>query len=324
MSSNLSTYYSKPRFREGVEAIVDEQRASFAYYGTRFDVEFEQALNSDISSLVDALTNGCDVTSESISTVGRPHIDQLLSVLDRYGYITDDQPRLIGDILTGTELWSELADLSNKARRQLSFPYCEALASKEASRESLILYALQYYHVVLNGPRIIAAALSKSANPETQIILQDFLVEEMGHDKLLEEALVASGVSVETVRKSLPLPETFGLISYLQVLAEQEPLSFAGVVFLMEEENHEFHLNFVQACEQAGLGEAFWGPIKSHAHINDNGDHGNISAELLRHFPVVSQEEAVVVKKHLIGVLECLSQVDIALAHANSTCHSLG
>ena len=111
----------------------------------------------------------------------------------------------------------------------------------------------------------------------------------------------------------LPLPETFAVLSSLQVLADQEPLTFKALIFLLEAPNPEFHKAFVAACQQAGLNPSFWKPIIDHGMINDIGEHGSISARLLARIECVSVEERVVVLKHVVTMIENLVAFERAL-----------
>ena len=87
------------------------------------------------------------------------------------------------------------------------------------------------------------------------------------------------------------------------MLADHDPLSFAGTVFLMEEENPKFHELFKEACIAEQLPADFWEPIVEHSGINDSGEHGDISLELLSEYENVTCEEQIVIKKHLVTVL---------------------
>jgi len=320
MSGGLTTYYSNPAFRPGVNVCLNKTNASFSYYGTEFEIDFDAELGSDVELCVDALRFGADVNDPALLTDGRSHIHELLTVFDRYGFLTDANWTRPGVSLSGRAFWRELNAFARQVKARFPFAFSAQLAEGRIDAAKLVLYATQYYHVVRIGPRIIAGALAHAARPRTQRLLENFLIEETGHDRLLAEALRGAGLPQTMIDSSMPLPETFALTSYLQVLAEQEPLSFAGTIFLMEEENAEFHVNFVQACHRAGLGESFYGPIKRHAHINDDGDHGNISAELLEDVDLVSPEETTVVKKHLVGLIECLSEIDRAVSsHASQS-----
>ena len=151
-----------------------------------------------------------------------------------------------------------------------------------------------------------------ASDRQTRAILEKFLASEIGHDELILSALMSVGITSDELHASLPLPETFAIISALQVFADQEPLTFKALVFLMEETNPEFHEAFVSACEHEGLGRDFWKPITDHGEINEDGGHGSISSSLLAQVGLVSVEERVVVLKQAFTMIENL----VALEHA--------
>ena len=79
-------------------------------------------------------------------------------------------------------------------------------------------------------------------------------------------------------------------------------LSFKAALFLFETPDTPFNEAFRDRCTEVGLPEEFWRPILLHATINDEYDHGDISAALLSEVACVSPEECIVVLKHL-GIL---------------------
>jgi len=242
----------------------------------------------------------------------RPTAHDILQALDRYGFLTETAPPEPGRTISGAAFWTEVAAFVERAKVKARPILYEALRSGRASRAALIRYAREYYHVVRAGPGIIAGSLAHAGNRTTRAILEQFLASELGHDKLIASALASVGIGEAEIDRALPLPETFSIISALQVAADQEPLTFKALVFLMEEASPEFHQAFVSACEYEGLPAAFWGPITDHAGINDEGAHGSISERLLTQVETVTQEERCVVLKQAITMIENL----VALEHA--------
>jgi hypothetical protein len=180
----------------------------------------------------------------------------------------------------------------------------------------LLSYAIQYYHVVSHGPLIIAGALAQARSREARRRLDAFYLEERNHDLLLLDSLKSVGVDVLSHENAGLIPETFNLLSHLHVLADHDPLSFSGTIFLMEEENPEFHKLFIENCDRLHLAKGFWEPIVKHSDINVDGDHGNISCELLSLHENLTNEERIVVKKHLVTMIEMISALDCAISRA--------
>ncbi|HKC64201.1 MAG TPA: iron-containing redox enzyme family protein, partial [Pyrinomonadaceae bacterium] len=297
-----------------VEWLVGDARAVFTYDGTSFDVDCNEPAAIEIERLCRALAQGVDPT-ELPASFGEfaSHATELVDTFDHYGFLTEASPAQPHDVISGTVFWREVEAFARRAKTNFRPVFYDALRSGRVHKEHLIRYATEYYHVVRCGPQIIAGALPHATDAGTRSVLENFLTSELGHDRLLLRALESVDVSSDVMQKSLPLPETFAVISALQVAADQEPLTFKAIVFLLEEPSLEFHEALIHACKQAGLEPEFWTPIIRHAGINDEGGHGNISARLLSHVEVVSVEERLVVLKQLATLIELIVGFERAL-----------
>lgn len=312
--STFVSYYQQPAFRPGVEYLIGDTRVVLSYGDVvSFDIECNKAAAAEIARLCRALEEGLYLTNGLPQFAEfAPHAHDILEALDRYGLLTETAPAEPGRTISGTAFWAEVAAFTERAKVKARPILYEALRSGRASRTSLIRYAREYYHVVRAGPGIIAGSLAHAGDRTTREILEQFLASELGHDKLIASALDSVGIGEAEIDRVLPLPETFSIISALQVAADQEPLTFKAIVFLMEEASPEFHRAFVSACEYEGLPASFWGPITDHAGINDEGAHGSISERLLAQVEAVTQEERCVVLKQAMTIIENL----VALEHA--------
>ena len=307
-------YYRRAAFRPGVEYLIGETRIVFSYRDVvSFDIDCNTAASREIARLCRALEEGLDLRNGLPQfDEFAPYADDILQALDRYGFLTETAPSEAGRTISGAAFWTEVAAFVERAKVKARPILYEALRSGRTSRAQLIRYAKEYYHVVRAGPGIIAGSLAHAGDRISRAILEQFLASELGHDRLIAAALASVGIAEAEIDRSLPLPETFSIISALQVAADQEPLTFKALVFLMEEASPEFHQAFVSACEYEGLGSAFWKPITEHAGINDEGAHGSISQRLLARVEAVTQEERWVVLKQAMTMIENL----VALEHA--------
>jgi len=308
------SYYQQAAFRFGVEYLIGDTRIVFSYRDVvSFDIDCNRAASREIARLCRALEQGLDLR-DGLLQFGEfaPHAHDVLWALDRYGFLTETAPPEPGRAISGAAFWSEVAAFVERAKLKAQPILYEALRSGQASRAALIRYAREYYHVVRAGPGIIGGSLAHASDRTTRAILEQFLASELGHDRLIASALRSVGIGEAEIDCVPPLPETFAIISALQVAADQEPLTFKALVFLMEEASPEFHQAFVSACEYEGLPAAFWRPITDHAGMNDAGAHGSISERLLAEVEAVTQEERCVVLKQAMTMIENL----VALEHA--------
>jgi heme oxygenase-like protein len=307
-------YYQRAAFRPGVEYLIGDTRVVFRYRDiAAFDIDCNKAASGEIARLCQALEEGIELTNGlSQFDEFEPYADDILWALDRYGFLTETAPPRAGRTISGAAFWTEVAAFVERAKVKARPILYEALRSGRTSRTQLIRYAKEYYHVVRAGPAIIAGSLAHAGDRTTREILEQFLSSELGHDKLIASALASVGTEEAEIDRALPLPETFSIISALQVAADQEPLTFKALVFLMEEASPEFHQAFVSACDYEGLPTAFWRPITDHAGINDVAAHGSISQRLLAQVEAVTREERCVVLKQAMTMVETL----VALEHA--------
>jgi hypothetical protein len=313
--SSTAHYYRKASFRPGTEYLIGDTRVVFSYYDTvSFDIDCNKAASDEIARLCQGLEDGLDLPSSlSLFEDFEPYAHEILMALDRFGLLTEAAPPDPGYVISGTAFWTEVSAFTERAKVKARPVLYEALRSKRTTRNTLISYAKEYYHIVRAGPAIISGSLAHSSDRETRKILEDFLASEIGHDQLVSSAVASVGVTEDELHGSLPLPETFAIISALQVFADQEPLTFKALVFLMEETSPEFNKAFVSACEYEGLGQSFWQPIINHGRINDDSAHGAISRLLLSKVEFVSVEERVVVLKQAISTIENLVALEQAL-----------
>ena len=312
--STFVSYYQQAAFRPGVEYLIGDTRIVLSYRDVvSFDIDCNKAASGEIARLCRALEEGLDLTNGLPQFAEfAPHAHDILQALDRYGFLTETAPQSLGARSAGPPSGPRWRPLSSAPKSKRDLFYTRPFAPGERVGRALIRYAREYYHVVRAGPGIIAGSLAHAGDRTTRGILEQFLASELGHDKLIASALASVGIGEAEIDRVLPLPETFSIISALQVAADQEPLTFKALVFLMEEASPEFHQAFVSACEYEGLPAAFWRPITDHAGINDEGAHGSISERLLTQVETVTQEERCVVLKQAMTMIENL----IALEHA--------
>lgn len=318
MSTAISNhYYQKTAFRPGVEYVIGATRAVFTYDLVTFDVELNEPAVVELDRLCSKLRGGLLIAKvENEFAEFAPHVWRLLETFDRHGFITEVGEITAEHTISGKAFWKELQAFSARAKVRFRPVLYEALCTGSVSKAGLITYAREYYHLVKAGPQIIAGALPHADGWDTRKILERFLQGEVGHEGLLIASLQAVEITPNQLATSVPLPETFALISGLQVLADQEPLSFKALVFLLEEANPEFHEALVTACQLHELGRPFWQPIVDHAGINDDENHGSISERLLEHVELVTREERLVVLKHVSTMIESLIAFERAILRA--------
>lgn len=313
--TTAASYYRQAAFRPGVDHLVGDTRALFSYFEVSFDVDLNAAAAHHVERLCDALDSPAGLAMASVEEefgAFTPHVWEILAALDKYGFLTERGEPDVTTAISGAVFWHQVEAFANRAKAHFRPVLYTALADGTVGAGAIVRYAVEYWHLVRHGPSIIAGALPHVGTPRTKHLIERFVIQESGHDRLLLRSLAAAGIDEQRAMSFTPLPETFALIAGLQTLADQDPLSFKAVAFLLEESSPEFHAAFRDASERVGLGRDFWSPIVRHAEINDDGDHEQISAELLAEVPGVTAEERTVVLSHVATLIESL----VALEHA--------
>jgi Iron-containing redox enzyme len=315
MASSLQLeLFERPRFREGVELEFDDDGAECAYRDQGCRVEFGGA--APARKFLELLIEGGRTREELEEVSGfTDGAHEVLASLDTLGLLTETRLPAPTDVISGRQLYRNLRRMADALYDdEIGEHFYRTLIEGRATREQLVGYALEYYHLVRQAPRILAPALAKEEPGEISGVLQDFLAEELHHDRMLENSLSAVGITREQLRRTQPLASTFSLIASLGAYASQNPTTFKAALYLFEEPSPQFNEAFAQACARAGLPDAFVRPILAHARLNDDGDHGDISGRLLGMVPVVGAEEQHTVAKHLAILVETLALQDREIA----------
>lgn len=300
----VTGFFERPRFREGVATTVGDRAIAVDYREQGCDVDIPAEARGEAERLMAMLHDGASIAEMGRNCPGfADSLDDMLTAFDKLGLLTDAEAAPVTRAVGGMQFYRDLMRFAERMTRRVAEQrFHRALVDGTASRNQVVGYAIEYFHVVNAGVEIIAPALPHATRPASRRLLQDFLASELDHDKTLARSLEAVGIARDLLEELQPLPSTFALISAIGVLAAQDPLSFKSVLFLMERPSVEFHDALVAHCRRLDMPPAFHEPLLWHADINDEADHGSITRHLLADVAVVTPEEQLVVKKH-VGIL---------------------
>lgn len=301
----------KPRFRPAAVATLRANNVEVSFCGELCTFDFDAAEGAAVERLIADLSAGGLTVAELCArspNIARK-IPPLLEDLDRLRLLVESESRRADGVTSGAQLYREVRRLAERVTdRVAKSDFQRALKDGNATREHLVGYALEYFWIVKAAPGLIAPALATAKLPEERALLQEFLRSELGHDRLLAQALAAVEVSASALEAHQPLAATFTLCASLGVYSRQHPLSFKAVLFLFERAQPSFVDAFDERCRQLGLPEAFYAPLRAHADLNEAHDHEDISRALMALEPVVDRESAVVVKRHVALLIEAMVQ----------------
>lgn len=151
--------------------------------------------------------------------------------------------------------------------------------------------AIENYHFLYRESWFDSPVLSFVPSTKARLIMNEFYGEEYGHDELILTALNKIDISREDISETLPLPETLALCNALAYWAANEPLFFFSTMGVLEGKDIKVD-SYILAMEQSGkIKSEFISPIKGHANINIEAEHGILTRELFHEIPVVRNDQ---------------------------------
>ncbi|MBV4493086.1 iron-containing redox enzyme family protein [Pseudomonas oryzicola] len=308
-----SQRFRYPKFRAGVlhTQVGDSHHLDYRLQS----VVLEDPQDTSLVELLADLKEGCLSTDE----LYRKHearfeaesIAALIADLDKHYLLTEGRYHKPVGVVSGKEFTRKLnATIASFHRKQGDSPLYTRMKEQSVTRAQLIGFAVEYYHIVKQAPKVISPAMAHHTSPEVYQGIKKLFLEEHDHESLLADALHAVGIDKHKLGQVAPLDSTFSIYSSLGVYARQHLLSFISALFLFEEPYPEFNQLFIESCQRLDMPKAFWGPIIGHSNVNESEGHGNITNELLGHFPAISDEEARVTLVHTCSLLELMGRWD--------------
>jgi hypothetical protein len=274
----------KPVFKEGALLLLDGDE--------EFELSFPSSTTIDMPKLLhqlDGKRSAAAIRSELPAEHG-DSFDQLLKELARHGLFEDRAPLRVR---TALEALFEIEDLTNELLYRTIYQnvFWRRLAAPTLDFPVSVLHglAIENYHFLFRESFFDSPVLGNQQSAPVRRLMNEFYVDEYGHDELILKGLNSLGISREDLEDTMPLPETMALCNALCFWAASDPLFFFSTLGLLEGKDLKKD-SYIEACERFGLPEAFVGPIRSHAMINLKGEHGNLTRCIFKDLPPVDDE----------------------------------
>lgn len=311
----MNNFFCLPRLRKGVAITVIDTGISLHYHEQGCDIAVTPQAKKNLISFLNKLAQG----NYSIQKLMEIFPDkrgfcctEIIQHLDKLGLIDDGVQTQPAGALSGEDFYyTRLLPVIRKWQYNCGdSPLYRRMTSGEITKNEIIGFAMEYYHLVKMSSAIISPALSHNVNDKIRSLLLTLFVEEYDHDKMLLACLAAVDIDESTLLSRQPLPATFMANASLGVYARQHLPSFFSALLLFETPSHTFNKAFINACHTNGLPENFYHPIIKHSDINEEGEHGLITLNLLKEIPVISVEEQNVILIHICSLIEMLFEED--------------
>ncbi|MGB3758669.1 MAG: pyrroloquinoline quinone biosynthesis protein PqqC [Rivularia sp. (in: cyanobacteria)] len=299
----------KPRFKnqvffefKDIEIIINDSTQAIS-------ISAQQEYYQEIAQLLRLLQIG----GLSLEQLGefcpgiQEDIPDLLANFDSRSLLIETKNKAASAAMSGSQFYRELWRFLERLKLQFtSSPssFFAKMVDGTITKNQLIGYSLESYHVTHLCPKLLAPALAHYESNRVQKLLQEFFVSELHHDCLIDKSLKSVGIKDEQIQKMQPLPSTFAICSSLAMFAKQHPLSFKAALMLFEQDEPMFHEFFKKQSQTLELPEDFYKPILLHAGINEDGGHEDITGVLLAEIPYISPSKQLLVKKNMANLME--------------------
>jgi hypothetical protein len=192
---------------------------------------------------------------------------------------------------SGLEALLELEDLANALLHESLYrnDYWRAVHGSDQPVPEKVLHgtAIENYHFLFRESWFDAPVLPYPYSREARVLVNEFYVEEIGHDELLLRGIATLGITRDDLADTVPLPETMALCNALSWWARYDPLFFFTTLGVLEGKDLQVD-SFLETCDRQGVDPAFVRPIRAHAEINMKGEHGSLTRKIFAEIPAVS------------------------------------
>ena len=149
---------------------------------------------------------------------------------------------------------------------------------------------IENWHFLFRESYFDAPVLSYVPNTAVRLLLNEFFSEEYGHDEILLRSLTHVGLTYADMQDAIPLPETMALCNALAYWAHNDPLFFFSTLGLLEGQGMKED-SFIEACTRVGMDDGFVGPLRTHANINIDAGHGNLTRLIFQQIPAIAETD---------------------------------
>ncbi len=307
--------FQRPSLRPGVRSSPTAGGGvEFTYLDGRRFVEFEfdadraQRFHDFVTVLAEGGLSAAELGAAFPGSA--EEYGEMLAALDEQGMIAEGETRA-RDGMSGVSAYAYLRRLADQVRAGVGSPLVQALTDGTVTREQLIGYAVEYWHITHLCPRALAPALARDdlGLPVWEKLMR-FYMTERNHDRMMERSLLAVDIPRERLLRAQPLPATMAIMASLGVYAYNFPLALISTLFPMEEPEPEFLELFRLRCAELELPEGFVKPIVGHSDVNEDEAHEAVTLDLLADFPYLSTETVRECGKAVADVIEQRARLD--------------
>ncbi len=189
-----------------------------------------------------------------------------------------------------------LAETATERAALTAVPIIERTLRGEVSRDSYLAFLAEAYHHVRHTVPLLAACKARLPQRRAWLApaLDEYIVEERGHDQWILDDVAACGGNVEAVRRGRPRPATEVMVAYAHdTIARGNPLGFFGMVHVLEGTSVALALTAAERIQQAlALPDEAFSYLRSHGELDRQ--HTAHFAQLMNRIDDPEDQQAIV------------------------------
>lgn len=276
------------RPRLAFPAVLTDGEVVIDRAGVEYAVSIEGASPERLLRLLGGMDGSHTVAELAAEAGDAVLVDQARAVLDRHLLLDDAEPPRSR---SGLDVLLELEDLANDLHERIMYNnvYWAALRDPAPDLPLSVMhgFCIENYHFLFRESYFDSPVLSYQPATRVRLIMNEFYREEYRHDEIILRSLNSIGISRDDLADTMPLPQTMALCNALSWWASTDPVFFFTTLGILEgkdikEGEQDF---FLDACDALGTDPAFVNPMRAHAHINRDSEHGNLTRAIFREIP---------------------------------------
>ncbi|MBY4602884.1 MULTISPECIES: iron-containing redox enzyme family protein [Bacillus] len=307
-------YFEKPKLRKKVRIEEKDEYLQISYHGFSLEIfpNEKVSLNviKDLLNLLDG-KHSLEQICEKVSLFSKEEIINYINELDEHWLLTEGTENKI-EGKSGLDFIFYLEDLYAEWQNNIKeTELTQLILNKGASKNLIVGFAVEYYHVTRRCHECISPAVAKSQGRIREKVL-DFFMEEYRHDKLLMKSLLSFDFDRKEIENSVPLPYTQAIMNMLSKWAHTDLLSFMAGIFLFEGTDYD-GMEYKEALSSYNLPKDFVKYQNTHGDINIKGEHGQVTRDFYRELDYISPEDQI----RVVNNIRMLNELHIRM-HQNT------
>ncbi|GAB1786775.1 iron-containing redox enzyme family protein [Priestia aryabhattai] len=295
---SIACFFDKPLLKPQTQINKSDNSITLSYKEDSFSITPEDKSLESIVMFLDSL-NGKNTITEIASNIGYSdqEVIEYINILDEELLILEGNDEF-KNAISGKNLILKIEEYVQRWTNQKGVdPFNKLVKNNEATKSLLVGFALEYFYVTKRAFTTLMPSTMFQLSPQIKQELREFAMEEFNHDRIMVKALESVGISKEDAYNHIPLPSTAALINLLNFWSHHDPLSYMASLFIFEEASDGNE--YLESLKMYDLPENYIKPMYDHSDVNEDGDHGAISRNLLKHVEYVSLDDQKRVIKNM-------------------------